>query len=275
MSPVLSLSKGGIYSRVAPPRTLTIMATQPAIPAATLVVFRDHPDASPEILIVERAKAMAFAGGMLAFPGGRIDPGDHELAATLGGVDEHLPARIAAIRETIEETGLPVGLTAIPDTQSLARLRAQLHAQVPIGEALAAEALAIAPDVLVPFARWCPNHPHARIFDTMFYLAELPAEAPPASVDATENARLFWASATEALAMCDRGEAAAIFPTRRNLERLAQFGSFADAAAHASATPIVTVTPWVVGEGDARRLHIPEDAGYPVTSEALTTAMRG
>lgn len=252
------------------------MATQPAIPAATLVVFRDRAHAPPDILIVERAKAMAFAGGMLAFPGGRIDPGDHALAAQLGGGDdEHLPARIAAIRETIEETGLPVGLTAIPDAQSLARLRAQLHAQVPIGDALAAEGLAIDPDVLVPFARWCPNHPHARIFDTMFYLAELPADAPPASVDATENARLFWASAAEALAMCDRGEAAAIFPTRRNLERLAQFGSFADAAAHAAATPIVTVTPWIAGEGEERRLHIPDDAGYPVTSEALTTAMRG
>jgi hypothetical protein len=56
----------------------------PAIPAATLVVFRDVAGGAPELLLVERAKAMAFAGGALVFPGGRVDPGDHALAAMLG-----------------------------------------------------------------------------------------------------------------------------------------------------------------------------------------------
>lgn len=250
------------------------MSDQTPIPAATLVVFRDRAGDPPELLIVERAKDMAFAGGMLAFPGGRIDPGDHELAATLGG-GKDMAARVAAIRETIEEAGLPVGLTTHPDAAALARLRRAFHDGMPIGEALATDGLALDPAALIPFARWCPNHPHARIFDTLFFLAELPAGSPEPTVDATENARLFWASAAEALAMCDRGEAAVIFPTRRNLERLAQFDSFAAAAAHAVATPIVTVTPWIAGEGDDQRLHIPEDAGYPVTSEALASAMRG
>lgn len=250
------------------------MADQTPIPAATLVVFRDREHAPPELLIVERAKTLAFAGGMLAFPGGRIDPGDYALAKTLGG-DDALAARIAAIRETIEEAGLPIGLTPIPDATTLARLRQTLHDGVAIADALATEGLTIDPTTLVPFARWCPNHPHARIFDTLFFLAELPPGSPAATVDETENARLFWASATDVLAMCDREEAAVIFPTRRNLERLAQFASFADAQAHADATPVVTITPWIAGEGDARRLHIPEDAGYPVTSEVLSSAMRG
>lgn len=247
---------------------------QTPIPAATLVVFRDRAGAAPEVLIVERAKGLSFAGGMLAFPGGRIDPGDHSLAATLGGGDD-VAARIAAIRETIEEAGLPIGLTTAPDAAALDRLRRAFHDTVPIGEALAAEGLALDPAPLVPFARWCPNLPHARIFDTHFFLAELPPGSPEATVDATENSRLFWASAADALAMCDRGEGSVIFPTRRNLERLAQFGDFAAAAAHAAAIPPVTITPWITGEGDARRLHIPEGAGYPVTSEALRTAMRG
>lgn len=250
------------------------MSDQTPIPAATLVVFRDRPGEPPELLIVERAKNLAFAGGMLAFPGGRIDPGDHALADALGGGGD-MAARIAAIRETIEEAGLPIGLSALPDPATLATLRRAFHDGVPIGDALATAGLALDPATLVAFARWCPNHPHARIFDTLFFLAELPPGSPEPKVDATENARLFWASAAEALAMCDRGEAAAIFPTRRNLERLAQFASFAEAAAHAAATPIVTVTPWIAGAGEDRRLHIPEDAGYPVTSEALATAMRG
>lgn len=249
------------------------MSVQTPIPAATLVVFRDRAGAAPELLIVERAKDLAFAGGMLAFPGGRIDPGDYELAARLGNDD--LAPRIAAIRETIEEAGLPVGLSAVPDAAVLTALRKELHANVPIGQALAVHDLALDPAVLVPFARWCPNHPHARIFDTHFFLAELPEGSGEATVDATENARLFWASAAEALSMCDRGEAAVIFPTRRNLERLALFDSFAAAAGHAAEVPVVTITPWITGEGEDKRLNIPENAGYPVTSEALASAMRG
>lgn len=249
------------------------MPVQTPIPAATLVVFRDRAGRAPELLIVERAKDLAFAGGMLAFPGGRIDPGDYQLAASLG--DGELAPRIAAIRETIEEAGLPIGLTSAPEPDVLDRLRRALHAQVPIGEALALDGLHLDPSVLVPFARWCPNHPHARIFDTHFFLAEIPADAPAATVDRTENARLFWASAAEALAMCDRGEAAVIFPTRRNLERLAQFDSFAAAADHATKIPVTTITPWISGEGEDKRLNIPEDVGYPVTSEALASAMRG
>lgn len=259
------------------------MPDQTPIPAATLVVFRDRFDGPPELLIVERAKSLAFAGGMLAFPGGRIDAGDHALAETLieglarelAGDPDELAARIAAIRETIEEAGLPVGLVPAPDAGTLDRMRAALHAGGTIGAVLAEAGLTLDPGALVSFARWCPNHPHARIFDTRFFLAALPSGAPDATVDETENARLFWATAADALAMCDRGEAQVIFPTRRNLERLALFADFADAAAHAAATPVVTVTPWIAGEGDARRLHIPADAGYPVTSEALGTALRG
>jgi 8-oxo-dGTP pyrophosphatase MutT (NUDIX family) len=55
-----------------------------AIPAATLVLFRDS-GAVPELLFVERSKAMVFAGGALFFPGGRIDPGDRALALEFGG----------------------------------------------------------------------------------------------------------------------------------------------------------------------------------------------
>ena len=46
---------------------------QPAIPAATLVVVREPHGDPPELLMVERAQGMAFAGGALVFPGGRID----------------------------------------------------------------------------------------------------------------------------------------------------------------------------------------------------------
>lgn len=245
-----------------------------AIPAATLVVFRDSHGGSPELLMVERAKAMVFAAGAMVFPGGRVDPGDHVLAQTMGG-DEETAARIAAVRETIEEAGLPVGLASPPSADTLDAMRAALHAGTPFGEVLSDAGAKLDLDLLVPFARWRPAHRNMRIFDTRFYLARLPADAPHATVDETENVRLVWASAQAVLDEADAGRMAIIFPTRRNLERLAQFASYEDAAAHARATPQRVVTPWPETRDGEQHLCIPENLGYPVTSERLAAAMRG
>ena len=248
--------------------------TSDAIPAATLVIFRDTDAGPPELLLVERAKAMAFAGGALVFPGGRIDPGDHALAATIGA-DEDGAARIAAIRETIEEAGLAIGLRPTPDAATLATIRAALHAGTNFAETLAAAGASLDPAALHPFARWLPAHAPMRIFDTRFYLARLPTKAPVAVVDGTENVRLFWASAAQVLADADAGRATIIFPTRRNLERLAMFASFDDAVADAAAHPVRTITPFVEDRADGAFLCIPDDLGYPVTAERMTSAMRG
>lgn len=246
-----------------------------AIPAATLVVFRQTGKAAPELLMVERAKAMVFAGGAMVFPGGRIDPADVLLAQTMEGDPEEVAARIAAVRETLEEAGLPIGLTPMPDAEALARMRRSLHAGEAFAKVLADEGVALDLDVLVPFARWRPAHRDMRIFDTRFYLAELPADAPRATVDATENVRLVWSSAQTVLDDADRGALRIIFPTRRNLERLAQFASFGDAARDAATFPITVVTPWAEERDGAPHLCIPEGIGYPVTAEQLESASRG
>lgn len=249
-------------------------ALPPPIPAATLVIFRETAG-TPELLTVERAKAMVFAGGALVFPGGRVDPGDHALAQTLGGDPDEVAHRVAAIRETIEEAGLPIGLDPLPSPAALAALRAALHAGGDFGAALKAAGGRLDLDSLVPFARWRPAHAHMRIFDTRFYLARLPADAPVASVDRTENVRLLWATAAQVLAEADAGRATIIFPTRRNLERLAQFGSFEDAVADARAHPVQVITPYAAEREGGTHLCIPDDAGYPVTSELMHSAMRG
>jgi 8-oxo-dGTP pyrophosphatase MutT (NUDIX family) len=245
------------------------------IPAATLIIFRAAGDGPPQVLMVERAKAMVFAGGAMVFPGGRIDPGDHVLAELLGSGDDETAARIGAIRETIEEAGLPVGLAELPTAEALIEMRGALHDGKPFAEALASAGATLDLELLTPWARWRPAHAHMRIFDTRFYLSELPQDAPHASVDQTENVRLVWATAQQVLDDADAGKLAIIYPTRRNLERLAQFGSYADAVAHANATPVVTVTPWSETRGGEEHLCIPEDAGYPITSEMISSAMRG
>lgn len=247
---------------------------QDAIPAATVVIIRESESGPPQLLMVERAKAMAFAGGALVFPGGRIDPGDHMLAATLPDAPDDAAARIAAIRETIEEAGLAIGLDPIPDADCLGRLRDKLAQGALFGELIEAAGLMLDLAALTPFARWRPAHEHARIFDTLFYVARAPENAHAATVDATENVRLFWASAQSVLEEADAGHARIIFPTRRNLERLSRFADHADAVADAARHPVRTITPWIEQREDGHYICIDADLGYPVTAERASTASR-
>jgi len=245
-----------------------------AIPAATLVIFRgDGRGGLPRILMVERAATLAFAGGAMVFPGGRIDPGDHDLAAALPDRSAVGAARVAAVRETVEEAGLAVALDPAPDARALTMMRRGLHAGRPFADLLRQANVRLVPDRLVPFARWRPAHRDMRIFDTWFFLAEAPPGAE-ATADGTENTRLTWTTAADALAEAEAGRVKLIFPTRRNLERLARFASFADAVADAGAHPIRTVTPWVEERGGVPHLCIPDDLGYPVTAEPLSAATR-
>jgi 8-oxo-dGTP pyrophosphatase MutT (NUDIX family) len=243
------------------------------IPAATLVLMRRAPKGPPEILIMERTGSMAFAAGALVFPGGRIDPEDHEAAALLGG-GEDAAAKVAAIRETIEETGLVTAVRPAPAPDVAHALREGIAAGGALPALLAGHGLSLDLDALTPFARWCPNFRETRRFDTLFFLAEAPADAPEPEVAPGEGARAFWATAADVLAEVDAGRAHVIFPTRRNLERLALVGSIEEARADAARHPVRKITPWVEERGGQKLVCIPDDAGYPVTSEPLETARR-
>jgi 8-oxo-dGTP pyrophosphatase MutT (NUDIX family) len=247
--------------------------TNDAIPAATLVVMRERAAAPPQLLMVERTARMAFAGGAMVFPGGRIDNEDQLLGAADGEPDG--AARVAAIRETLEESGIAVGIGPDVDPGLAARLQLDLHHGARFSSLLAEHGLALDLDALTPFTRWKPAFHQARIFDTLFFLAEAPTgdwqpRPQPGECEAVE-----WLSAAEVLDRISRGEASAIFPTVRNLERLAQFDSIAATFADARAYPIETITPWL-GEHDGEpHLFIPEGLGYPVTREPLETVRRG
>lgn len=243
-----------------------------AIPAATLVLMREAGAGPPELLVTERTGGMAFAAGALVFPGGRIDPDDHATAAGFALPDA--AARIAAIRETIEETGLAPGLSPAPGAAAAAALREGIMREQPFAPLLAALGLALDLEALTPFARWCPNFRETRRFDTLFYLAEAPAGAAEPVVAEREAVRAFWASAADVLAEVEAGGAHVIFPTRRNLERLVGFASIAEARADAARHPVERITPWVEERGGVAYVCIPGGIGYPITSEPLETARR-
>lgn len=70
-------------------------------PAASVVLLRDAGD-DLEILYLRRSPHLRFMGGYWVFPGGRIDPGDHQADDS----DESGTARRAAVREAQEEAGV-------------------------------------------------------------------------------------------------------------------------------------------------------------------------
>src|SRR3954468_23234825 len=88
-----------------------------ARPASTVLLLRDSagPDGEGEIevFMMVRHYEIDFNSGALVFPGGSVDPGDHDIAANPDlcaggeGLDaQTLGFRIAAIRETFEESGI-------------------------------------------------------------------------------------------------------------------------------------------------------------------------
>lgn len=243
-----------------------------AIPAATLILIRDRPRGPPELLMVERAEGMAFAAGALVFPGGRIDEADRRLAETSGIADG---AIVAAIRETVEETAVPVGLAPVPDAAAARALQARLVADDDFGDCLAQAGLSLDPAALTPFARWVPKFHAVRRFDTLFFVARCPDGDWQPNVIERECADAFWLTAREVLNREQSGQARLIFPTRRNLERLAQHSSFAEIHADALVHPVEPVTPWVEEHDGEKFITIPAHLGYPVTQEKLDGLWRG
>lgn len=227
-----------------------------------------------------RSRNMTFAGGMAVFPGGRVDPADYalgeQIAAASGMIADEAAHQIAAVRETLEETGLALGLAGDIDAGRAAEARAMLAEVGALAPVLEAFGWRLDLAQITPFARWFPKNENiTRVYDTRFYLANLGTGAVDVSIDHAENTRLFWISAQGALAAAEQGEIKLIFPTRRNLERLALFASYEEARAQAEAIPVRTIVPQVDTTGDQPMLRIMTDAGYPITAELLETVARG
>jgi 8-oxo-dGTP pyrophosphatase MutT (NUDIX family) len=249
--------------------------TDEAIPAATLVVWRDPVPigaGAPQILVVERSASMAFAAGAIVFPGGRVDAADQAMAEAIGRPGD--AAKITAIRETIEETAVIPALRGAGDAGLGAELQSALLEGADFAALLAQYRLEPDLEALTPFARWMPAFKQPRKFDTMFFLAPSPPGDWQPNPQPGECVAAEWAAPTELLDRIDRGDASAIFPTKRNLERLAQHNALGSALADARAHSLDTIIPWVEEIDGVRHVRIPEGRGYPVISEPLALAFR-
>lgn len=248
--------------------------------AGTLIIARPRAgDGLPELLMIQRAATLRFAGGAMVFPGGAVDAGDRALAGKLADAtiaEEELAARIAAVRETIEECGLALtDAGALPARQSVA-LREALHRGEGLETVLRDAGLRFDFTELVAFARWCPNSWEMRIrYDTRFYIATVEGGHDDLIPDGHETAGLLWSSARDMLARAERGEARIIFPTRCNLERLARFDTIDALLDHARGQQVSLISPWLEMRNGEEHLCIPEGHGYHVTSHPAHGMARG
>lgn len=260
-----------------------------AIPAATILLLRDNPGL--EVLMVERHKDIAFAGGAMVFPGGRVDPGDvrpewRDFARGMSNDPMIAAGEIAAIREAFEETGILLASVRQDDQYStnlidgarvagLQNWRARVEADDALFLQLVRdENLILACDRLALFAHWiAPPRVHKR-FDTLFFTAVAPSDQR-VEADGNEATDAVWTCPGAALAKAAAGNSKIIFPTARNLELLALSAQSQEVIDYAARRRIEPICPEIVQCGDKTLLTIPDGLGYPVTQEDIATAFRG
>jgi 8-oxo-dGTP pyrophosphatase MutT (NUDIX family) len=247
-------------------------------PASTILLLRDNAARHEiEVFMMVRHYEIDFNSGALVFPGGSVDASDKEIIERpeLYSGGEGLSAadmsfRIAAIRETFEESGIllarPQGSNSLVDAKRASEIEAAhrtalTERKTTFPKVLADNRLALALDELVPYAHWITPEGMPKRFDTWFFLAS----APPAQLgahDGRESTDSIWLSPREALEGGDSGRFKLPFPTTRNLIRLGKQPSVRVALDDSSGKPIVTVMPVMTRLNGGRQLRIPLEAGY-------------
>jgi 8-oxo-dGTP pyrophosphatase MutT (NUDIX family) len=246
-------------------------------PASTILLLRDGGGGEIEVFMMVRHYEIDFNSGALVFPGGSVDKGDQEIIARPElysggeGLDANaLSFRIAAIRETFEESGIllarPRGSKALVDAKRAAEIEASDRAALCDGKTtflkvLSEHELLLDLGELVPYAHWITPEGMPKRFDTWFFLAAAPPEQVGAH-DGKESTDSIWVSPRDALAGGESGRFKLPFPTTRNLIRLGKQDNVKAALNDSKGKNIVTVMPVMTKLNGGRQLRIPLEAGY-------------
>lgn len=253
----------------------------PILPAATMLLLREEPEF--EVLMVKRHHQIEFASGALVFPGGKTHAGDADprwQRRTLGwgaALPEKRPLRIAAIREAYEEAGILLARhedgSPFRGDERAAAARDEIAAdRRPFLDLVTELDLYLDLEALSVFAHWITPPLTPKRFDTWFYVAIAPADQI-ALCDGSETVDAEWIAPNEALRLAAAGERTVIFPTRMNLQLLAEAEGPEDAVRRAQARQVVTVLPKIVERDGQRLLTLPPDAGYGVVEELISRAL--
>ncbi len=273
--------------------------------ASTVLLLRESAGAL-EVLMMRRAAAVAFMGGLWVFPGGRLEPDDHspralaripghatrtcgERLCSLEG--ERLPAdlalglHVAACRETFEEAGVLLARDAsgrpcdpaLVDTLQSRRAANGTEAGPFLGMLEEHDLfLDIAP--LVYWSHWVTPSLEPKRYDTRFFVVPLP-EGQAAQADFSELTEHAWINPATAAGALERGEITVPPPTLLTLEDLrdshARHGSLHAMLAAESRRATPAVMPRIEVLEDEYRVVMPWDTRYgevagdscPVTQE--------
>jgi len=164
----------------------------PAHPAATVILLRDISEGF-QILLLKRNSRLDFHGGHWVFPGGRLDQSDYDHALVKD--DEISAARVAAVRETFEESGLK-----------------------------------ISSEKLVLMSQWTTPLGYPKRFKTWFFLS--PSQEGEVVIDGHEITDFLWLSPKEALISNNQGVIHLPVPTSFSIQSLIDFSSSTNALNH-------------------------------------------
>jgi 8-oxo-dGTP pyrophosphatase MutT (NUDIX family) len=132
------------------------------------------------------------------------------------------------------------------------------HRAAAVRELAEESGVEIAADELVAYSRWITPKVVPIRFDTRFYLALAPAHSPPRP-DGSETVDAGWFEPQAALDSHRAGELPLVFPTIKHLESLVGYPNAAEALDAARRREVKPVEPEVIGEGDERRIVLPEE----------------
>ncbi len=212
----------GLASRAAEWLAAPDRVDGPLRTAATVMLVRDGV-AGVEVFVQRRVPSMAFAPSTVVFPGGGVDPADHDLDPTTPGLADlaaamgvedaaAAPFAAAAVREVEEECGVRL---------AVAGLRGRAHWVTPAFE--------------------------PRRYDTWILAAAMPDDQA-ARGTTTESDHSEWVRPRDLLDRQSAGEVRMLPPTVVSLEALARF---ADAASFLADRPrVARVLPELVRRED-------------------------
>lgn len=266
--------------------------TTPEVDSSSIVLVRDTEDGL-EVFMLERHLKSDFAGGAYVFPGGKLDEADRLLPRDRWtgqdpadwverlGVDDAQDAlglMVAAVRETFEEAGVLLGTRAgRPVTaEDLAedgfvetrRKLASREESFDWTGWLADEDIVLDLGALALWSWWVTPHGLHKRYDTRFFVATVPDEQVAAlGHDDVEMTASRWTTPQAALDAAAAGEVTVIYPTRKNLEALAEHATAAELwqAAYDGKTDTRRLLPEIVQvDGQAMIRHPDGHAPEPV-----------
>jgi 8-oxo-dGTP pyrophosphatase MutT (NUDIX family) len=234
------------------------------------MVLRDAPDL--EVLMLRRNERSTFVGGGMVFPGGAVDPHDHDpgLRATARGrlaADADATLRVpdgglaywaAAVRETFEEAGVLLACNA--PTATCERLGARRldveQGRSHLADLAAEEGLTFDLDAVHYFGHWITPPGNHRRYDTRFFVASAPSGQEPIHDD-REAVAWEWVRPIDMLARLRTGAAWMLPPTEACLRALARTASAADLLADLGERP--GGPPRLVADREGVRIRLAHD----------------